>query len=127
MRRHAAFFMPALLIIYARTRAHATIITEWSIQSPEGPLTCGRVVTMDRSMMRKSVRGLTTYYNPDVGNAIRMDTNVNVLGSNPAAEAYIEGLRINTNTYPNTYSDGLRDALADLYGTTSWSGTAATR
>ncbi len=116
MRRHAAFFMPALLIIYARTRAHATIITEWSIQSPEGPLTCGRVVTMDRSMMRKSVRGLTTYYNPDVGNAIRMDTNVNVLGSNPAAEAYIEGLRINTNTYPNTYSDGLRDALADLYG-----------
>ncbi len=66
--------------------------------------------------MRKSVRGLTTYYNPEVGNAIRMDTNVNVLGSNPAAEEYLRNLKISSNTYPNTYSDGLRDALAELYG-----------
>lgn len=71
---------------------------------------------MDRSDMRESVRGLQRYYNPPVGGALRMDTNTNVLGSNPAAEAYLRGLRVDLNGYPNTYSDGLRDALAGLYG-----------
>lgn len=73
-------------------------------------------MTIDRTWMRKSVSDLTMYYNPDVGNAVRMDTNINVLGSNPAAEKYIEELKIDTNSYPNTYSDGLRDALAGMYG-----------
>lgn len=71
---------------------------------------------MDRSWMRRSVRDLTMYYNPAVGDALRMDTNINVLGSNPAAEAYLRDLSIDTNSYPNTYSDGLRDALAEMYG-----------
>ena len=71
---------------------------------------------MDRNWLRKSVQGLTMYYNPTVGDALRMDTNINVLGSKPAAEAYLKGIAIDTNSYPNTYSDGLRDALADLYG-----------
>jgi len=47
---------------------------------------------------------------------LRMDTNVNVLGSNSAAEAYLRDLKIDTNSYPNTYSDGLRDVLAEFYG-----------
>jgi len=47
---------------------------------------------------------------------LRLDTNTNVLGSNPAAEKYLKEQRIDLNGYPNTYSDGLRDALADLYG-----------
>ena len=71
---------------------------------------------MDRSSMRRSVRDLTMYYNPKVGSALRMDTNTNVLGSNPAASEYLKNLRLDLNGYPNTYSDGLRDALADLYG-----------
>ncbi|AGI47550.1 histidinol-phosphate aminotransferase [Thermoplasmatales archaeon BRNA1] len=71
---------------------------------------------MDRSWMKASVRDFTTYYNPDVGDAIRMDTNVNVLGSNPAAVEYLRHLDIDTNSYPNTYSDGLRDVLAEFYG-----------
>jgi len=45
-----------------------------------------------------------------------MDTNTNVLGSNPAAARFISSARMEMNDYPNTYSDGLRDALADLYG-----------
>lgn len=71
---------------------------------------------MDRSDMRKSVQGLTMYYNPKVGDALRMDTNTNVLGSNPAAEEYLAHLKIDLNGYPNTYSDGLRTELAKLYG-----------
>ena len=71
---------------------------------------------MDRSNMRASVRDLTMYYNPKVGDALRMDTNTNVLGSNPAAMEYLRNLKIDLNGYPNTYSDGLRTELAKLYG-----------
>ncbi|MCQ2078957.1 MAG: histidinol-phosphate transaminase [archaeon] len=73
---------------------------------------------MDRNWMKESVRDLTMYYNPQVGNALRMDTNTNVLGSNPAAFEYLKNLRLDLNGYPNTYSNGLRDALAELYGIT---------
>ena len=66
--------------------------------------------------MRKSVRELQMYYNPKVGGELRMDTNTNVLGSNPAAAEYLRNMRPDLNGYPNTYSDGLRDCLADLYG-----------
>ena len=72
---------------------------------------------MDRSDMRASVRGLEMYYNPKIEpGTLRMDTNTNVLGSNPAAEAYLRSMRPSLDGYPNTYSDGLRDALASLYG-----------
>ena len=71
---------------------------------------------MSRERMRSTARDLKRYYNPDVGDAIRLDTNTNVLGSNPAAEKYLLSRKISVNDYPNTYSDGLRDALAELYG-----------
>jgi histidinol-phosphate aminotransferase len=65
--------------------------------------------------MRSSTQDFKKYYNPEVGNELRMDTNTNVLGSNPAAERYLKEQTFDLNGYPNTYSDGLRDALADLY------------
>ena len=34
----------------------------------------------------------------------------------PAAMAVLRNLDVELNTYPNTYSDGLRSALAELYG-----------
>jgi len=71
---------------------------------------------MPRDCMRSSVRHFTKYYNPDVGDAMRMDTNTNVLGSNPAAREFLKNEFNDLNDYPNTYSDGLRDALAELYG-----------
>ncbi|MDR0198418.1 MAG: histidinol-phosphate transaminase [Methanomassiliicoccaceae archaeon] len=66
--------------------------------------------------MRSTARHFRKYYNPEVGDAIRMDTNTNVLGSNPAATRFLASQRTDINDYPNTYSDGLRDALAGLYG-----------
>ncbi|MDR3282034.1 MAG: histidinol-phosphate transaminase [Candidatus Methanoplasma sp.] len=66
--------------------------------------------------MRSTTRDFKKYYNPEVGNELRMDTNTNVLGSNPAAERYLREQTEDINGYPNTYSDGLRDALASLYG-----------
>jgi histidinol-phosphate aminotransferase len=66
--------------------------------------------------MRSTARHFKRYYNPDVGNALRMDTNTNVLGSNPAAAKFLASFKTEMNDYPNTYSDGLRDALAELYG-----------
>ncbi|MDR2845714.1 MAG: histidinol-phosphate transaminase [Candidatus Methanoplasma sp.] len=68
-----------------------------------------------RDIMRASTKEFKKYYNPKVGGELRMDTNTNVLGSNPAAERYLREQREDLNGYPNTYSDGLRDALADLY------------
>jgi len=65
--------------------------------------------------MRSTARHFQMYYNPDAGNALRMDTNTNVLGSNPAAMRFISEFKGDVNDYPNTYSDNLRDALADLY------------
>ncbi|MCL2607398.1 MAG: histidinol-phosphate transaminase [Methanomassiliicoccaceae archaeon] len=70
---------------------------------------------MSMEWMRSTARHFRKYYNPDVGDAVRMDTNTNVLGSNPAAMRFLESSRMDLNDYPNTYSDNLRDALADLY------------
>jgi len=70
---------------------------------------------MPERWMRSSVKDFKRYYNPDVGKAVRMDTNTNVLGSNPAAMRYLAGEFGDLNEYPNTYSDGLRDALGELY------------
>ena len=69
-----------------------------------------------RDMMRSSTRKFEKYYNPQLHGEIRMDTNTNVLGSNPAASEFLKHLDIDLNGYPNTYSDGLRGALAELYG-----------
>ena len=71
---------------------------------------------LGRDVMRSTTRGFERYYNPKVGDAVRLDTNTNVLGSNPAAMEYLKKGFDGLDGYPNTYSDGLRDALADLYG-----------
>lgn len=71
---------------------------------------------MGRERMRSGIRDFQKYYNPELHGELRMDTNTNVLGSNPAAEAYLRSQKEDLDGYPNTYSDGLRDALADLYG-----------
>ena len=71
---------------------------------------------LTRDVMRSTTRGFERYYNPKVGDAIRLDTNTNVLGSNPAAMEFLKKEIDGLDGYPNTYSDGLRDALADLYG-----------
>ena len=71
---------------------------------------------MSRDIMRSTARHFRRYYNPYVINAIRMDTNTNVLGSNPAAARFLSSFKADLNDYPNTYSDDLRDALAELYG-----------
>ena len=69
-----------------------------------------------REMMRSTTRGFERYYNPKVGDAIRLDTNTNVLGSNPAAVKFLKECDLRLDNYPNTYSDNLRDALGELYG-----------
>ncbi len=71
---------------------------------------------LDRSIMRETTRDFQTYYSPRLSGEVRMDTNTNVLGSNPAAERYLKESRWDLNGYPDTYSRGLREALADLYG-----------
>ncbi len=71
---------------------------------------------MDRSIMRETTKDFTKYYNPKLHGELRLDTNTNVLGSNPAAEKYLRENNWDLNGYPNTYSDGLRAALAELYG-----------
>ena len=71
---------------------------------------------MDRRVMRESTRDFVKYYNPELNGELRLDTNTNVLGSNPAAERYLREHSWDLNGYPNTYSDGLRQVLADLYG-----------
>ena len=71
---------------------------------------------MDRGVMRDTTRDFVKYYNPKLNGELRLDTNTNVLGSNPAAEKYLKENSWDLNGYPNTYSDGLRGALAELYG-----------
>lgn len=71
---------------------------------------------MDRTIMRESTRDFVKYYNPKLNGELRLDTNTNVLGSNPAAAKYLAENSWDLNGYPNTYSDGLRGALAELYG-----------
>lgn len=68
-----------------------------------------------REIMRSSTRKFEKYYNPELHGEIRLDTNTNVLGSNPAAAKFLKNIDIDLNGYPNTYSDGLRTALAELY------------
>jgi len=71
---------------------------------------------MKQEWQRSTVRDIPLYYNPKVS-GIRMDTSTNPLGANPAAkEALRECLRLDLNQYPSPYSDGLREALGNLYG-----------
>ena len=71
---------------------------------------------VDRNLMRETTRGFQKYYNPKLHGELRLDTNTNVLGSNPAAARYLAEGKWNLDLYPNTYSDGLREALGELYG-----------
>lgn len=71
---------------------------------------------VDRNLMRETTRGFQKYYNPKLHGELRLDTNTNVLGSNPAAARYLAEGKWDLDLYPNTYSDGLREALGDLYG-----------
>ncbi len=71
---------------------------------------------IDRNIMRETTRGFETYYSPMLRGEIRLDTNTNVLGSNPAASRYLEESSWDLNGYPDTYSRNLRQALAELYG-----------
>lgn len=71
---------------------------------------------VSRDMMRETTKDFTIYYNPKLHGEIRLDTNTNVLGSNPAATKYLAEHAWDLNMYPNTYSDNLRTALAELYG-----------
>lgn len=70
----------------------------------------------DRSIMRETTRDFVKYYNPKLHGEIRLDTNTNVLGSNPAAAEYLRTHEWDLNAYPDTYSGGLREALGELYG-----------
>ena len=71
---------------------------------------------LDRGIMRETTRDFQTYYSPKLHGEIRLDTNTNVLGSNPAAERYLKESRWDLNGYPDTYSRNLREALGELYG-----------
>ncbi len=71
---------------------------------------------VSRDIMRSTARGFKKYYSPNIKGELRLDTNTNVLGTNPAAERFIREQRIDLNDYPVTYSDNLRCALAELYG-----------
>lgn len=71
---------------------------------------------VDRSIMRETTRDFVRYYNPKLHGEIRLDTNTNVLGSNPAATRYLQTHAWDLNTYPDTYSGNLRDALGAHYG-----------
>ncbi len=69
----------------------------------------------DRSIMRETARDFVKYYNPKLHGEIRLDTNTNVLGSNPAAAEYLRTHTWDLNGYPDTYSGNLREALGRLY------------
>ena len=58
---------------------------------------------VSRDMMRETTRDFTVYYNPKLHGEVRLDTNTNVLGSNPAAEKYLRESSWDLNGYPNTY------------------------
>jgi histidinol-phosphate aminotransferase len=71
---------------------------------------------MKNDWIRCTARGMSTYYNPKVEGKLRMDTSTNPLGCNPAAsKAIAECADMDLDQYPSTYSDGLRDELADFY------------
>lgn len=73
---------------------------------------------MQQKWLRSTVKDLTLYYNPDVrGSPLRMDTNTNPLGENPACKEALEDcLDMDLGQYPNTYGDDLRRELAKFYG-----------
>lgn len=73
---------------------------------------------MDQKWIRSSVRDFQLYYNPRIeGDPLRMDTNTNPLGENPAGKAALrECLDMDLGQYPNTYGDRLRAELGSLYG-----------
>ena len=71
---------------------------------------------VSRDIMRSTTRGFKKYYNPELKGELRLDTNTNVLGANPAAMRFISQLKLDISDYPNTYADNLRKALASLYG-----------
>ena len=66
--------------------------------------------------MRETTRDFQKYYSPVINDEIRLDTNTNVLGSNPAATEYLRNASVDLNGYPDTYSKNLRGKLAELYG-----------
>ena len=70
---------------------------------------------VSRDIMRSTTRSFKKYYSPELKGELRLDTNTNVLGANPAAKKFIEEQKIDLNEYPGTYSDNLRRALASLY------------
>ena len=71
---------------------------------------------VSRDIMRSSARGFKKYYSPDLRGELRLDTNTNALGANPAAQKFLKEQAIDLNEYPGTYSNKLRVALAELYG-----------
>ena len=66
--------------------------------------------------MRETTRDFQTYYSPMLHGEVRLDTNTNVLGSNPAAAEYLRTHKWDLNGYPDTYSRNLRNAIGELYG-----------
>jgi len=70
---------------------------------------------VSRDIMRSTTRDFKKYYSPVITGELRLDTNTNVLGSNPAALRYLKEQDTDLNEYPVTYSDNLRKALASLY------------
>ncbi|OPY32424.1 MAG: Aspartate aminotransferase [Methanomassiliicoccales archaeon PtaU1.Bin124] len=72
---------------------------------------------MDRKWLRSTVTDLQLYYNPNIqGSPLRMDTNTNPLGENPACkQALKECLDMDLEQYPSTYGDKLRQELANFY------------
>lgn len=71
---------------------------------------------MDKNWIRSTCRDLELYYNPDVGNKLRMDTSTNALGANPAGmRALKECATLDVGQYPSTYGNELRRSLAELY------------
>jgi histidinol-phosphate aminotransferase len=71
---------------------------------------------MTERWMRSTLRGIGRYYDPKCADMVRMDTSVNVLGPNPAAERVLrECEHLDVNQYPKPYSDRLREKLASFY------------
>jgi len=72
---------------------------------------------MNKDWIRSTCRDLQLYYNPKVGDKLRMDTSTNALGANPAGQRELaECAKLDVGQYPNTYGDNLREELAKLYG-----------
>lgn len=69
-----------------------------------------------REIMRSTAREFRKYYSPDLEGELRLDTNTNALGANPAAKKFLKDQTTDLNEYPGTYSNKLRTALAGLYG-----------